>query len=73
MKHKTISPQFWASSLLPTARMVHLHLVQPRSSPWPPPGGYITSPGDLPAQGSNPGLLHWQADSFTTWESQTFT
>ena len=21
------------------------------------------SPGDLPTQGSNPGLLHWQADS----------
>ena len=24
------------------------------------------APGDLPTQGSNPCLLHWQADSFTT-------
>ena len=55
IKHKTISPQVWASSSLPTVCTVHLRLVWPRSSPWPPPGtSYITSPGDLPNPGIKP-------------------
>ena len=52
--------------LLPwtVACQASLSMEFPRQEYWS--GLPFSSPGDLPNQGSNPCLLHWQVDSFTT-------
>ena len=52
--------------LLPStvARQASVSMEFPRQEYWS--GLPFLSPGYLPNEGSNPCLLHWQVDSFTT-------